>query len=65
MTERNTSSKQRATRIPRSAPNPGLFLCQNAEMKCTMKLKEIPSVQPLKMTKKIQDIDMPNSFPCL
>ena len=39
------------------------FLCQNAEMKCTMKLQAIPSVQPMLMTEKLQDIDHTNSSP--
>ena len=56
ITERKKSSKPRSTWIPKSAANPGLFLCQNAEMKCTMELKAIPSVQPLLMTEKLQDI---------
>ena len=36
-----------------------------AEMKCTLKRQEIPSILPLKITEEIHDIDKTNSFPCL
>ena len=35
------------------------------EMKCTMKAQAIPSVQPLKMTEKLQDIDKKPLIPNL
>ena len=45
--------------------NRGLSFAKNAEIKCTMECQAIPSVQPLKITEKLHDIDKPNSFPCL
>ena len=56
-TERSTPSRHKATRIPNSAAKPWSFLCQNAEVKCTIKSQSLfPKSPTMKMTKKIHNI---------
>ena len=65
VTKRNTPSKHRATWIPKSAANPGLFLCQKCRDVMYNEVLSNPKCPTLKMTEKIHDIDKPNSSPCL
>ena len=57
--------KHRATRIPKRAANPGLFLCQNCRDEMYNEVPSNPKCPTLKMTKELNDIDKPNSSPCL
>ena len=65
ITYRNTPSKHIATWIPKSAANPGLFLCQNCRDEMYNEVPSNPKYPTLKMTEELNDIDKPNSFPCL
>ena len=65
ITQRKTPSKHRATWIPTSAAKPWSFLCQNCRNEMYNEVPSNPKCPTLKMTKKLHDINKPNSFPSL